>query len=612
MALPKPSAAQNSGNQGERARQKMFAVPAAGDGLAWLSDEDIRRKAGAQIYAKGYAYFRAEAVFDLYRVARNLQATVAGSGLAPYRVRIQLGARQIEQVSCSCPHPAEFCKHVVAVLLTLKHRPELLQVAPSLEAELRRLSKQELTDLLLQLQQQEPELGYRIYRELTRPATALSSPPASLRRLEKSAQERLAVLQPDQLQEPGSLPALLDISAHLVDEIRGWLAAGQPEAALAMLGPLSDFVMPEPDRFLDAYGNYAQAELLEEIGQLWVQVLLLTGDAAGPIAAWLPQLRSWQRRLAGQGLGSALHPVLSLLEASETLDLLAAAMQGAVEPDSWAQQSSEEIDRLAAVQLQLLRQQGRRDAALRLALASGQHTAYALLLIEQGEAVDAVSYLLERLAPGLDLLTICGSLMEYGEEALALRLAGEALAARLSNYRLTVWLRDTAARIDTELARLAAWQAVLQQTHLEDFVRLKALSGDSWGQVREKFLAQLRDASKAWPPQMIDILLAEDETAEAMAIASRYPQDAAAVQRLVKALLTREPAWSKEVCRQQAELLMQAGESRLYPEAVNWLKQMRQACFLLGQEAEWSEILAELIQRYHRKYALRPLLESLR
>ncbi|MEZ0367611.1 MAG: SWIM zinc finger domain-containing protein [Candidatus Sericytochromatia bacterium] len=619
MAIPKPMH-QSPRKPSGRSRGKMFAMPpaekAGGDPLASLSENDIRQKAGSQSFEKGYAYFRSEAVYDLYRVDRTLQGMVAGSGVVPYRVRIQLGPRQIEQLSCTCPHPAEYCKHVVAVLLTLVHKPELLQVAPSLEAELRRLSKQDLTDLLLQLQQQEPELGYRIYRELTRPAAGRTSSPASLRRLEKTVRDRLAVVQtadPALQYEPGSVQATLDIAGNLLEEIRTWLNAGQPEAALAMLGPLSEALLPDPSRYLDAYGSYAHEALLEDIGQLWVQILLLSSDQGESVLHWLPQLRSWQRRLGGYGLGAALHPVLSLLEAGETLELLHAAIRGEVEPESWARQSDEEIDRLARLQLQLLRQQGQRAEALNLARASGQHTDYALLLIEQGEAEAAVAYLLERLSPSLDLLTICGSLVEHGIDRLALKLGAQALDALASNYRLTVWLRDTAAaRAEQDLARHAAWRAVLQQAHLEDFLRLKALYGSEWLTCQHDFLHQLRQAFSAWPPQMIDILMAEDQDQEAMQIASRFPQDSAAVQRVVSALLTREPAWSRQACIQQAEQIMDSGESRSYADAIHWLKLVRQASFVVGEEEGWKEYLDQLISRHHRKYALRPMLEKLR
>lgn len=581
-----------------RARTGMFAVPA--DGLGWLTDAELRRRAGAQTYGKGYAYFRSAAVFELYRFAHSLEAMVAGSGVAPYRVRLQLGVHRIEQVNCSCPHPAAFCKHVVAVLLTLRECPEQVQVAPSLETELRRLSKQELTELILQLQQQEPELGYRIYRELTRPTQVTA--PISRRRLAKAVDERLAALP-----EVGGVKALLALADGLFAEMRAWIHAGQPDAALAMLGALSEAMLAEPERFLEALETYRQG--LTALGELWVQVLLL--ESAG-LDDWSGRLRGWQRRLAGLGLGEPLHPALALLDAEEIRTLLNAAMQGLVEAESWRQQSNAESDRLAEVQLQLLRLQNRRQEALHLAQASGQHAAYALLLIEQAQAAEAVAYLLPRLTADLDLLTICGSLAEFGEGELALRLAGEALAAGAANYRLTVWLRDSAAVTEPELARLAAWQAVLQQARIEDYDALRRLYGGAWELVRERFLTQLRAACQAWPTQLIDILLVEGLLDEAMALADRHHQDTEAVQRVVSALQSREPAWCLQACRRQAEAIMQAGESRLYAEAVDWLKQMRQASVALDCEPAWQQELEALIAQHQRKYALRPLLENLR
>jgi hypothetical protein len=46
--------------------------------------------------------------------------------------------------------------------------------------------------------------------------------------------------------------------------------------------------------------------------------------------------------------------------------------------------------------------------------------------------------------------------------------------------------------------------------------------------------------------------------------------------------------------------------------AVQWLEKAALAYEVLGREDDWRACLDDLIERHHRKYKLRPLLEGLR
>ena len=93
---------------------------------AALSDEVLRRLAGASVLERGQTYARKGAVHEMEipGLHRNevmaLQATVQGS--EPYVTRVAIGSGHQLHGHCSCPHASEgfFCKHQVALALNLR------------------------------------------------------------------------------------------------------------------------------------------------------------------------------------------------------------------------------------------------------------------------------------------------------------------------------------------------------------------------------------------------------------------------------------------------------------------------------------------------------------
>lgn len=88
---------------------------------------------GLTFYSKGSVHHLEEKQPGMW------QATIAGSEV--YRVNITLKGKEIMEVSCTCPHQASHCKHVVGVLYAIKGKSgkvnfiELVNSIP--EAELR-------------------------------------------------------------------------------------------------------------------------------------------------------------------------------------------------------------------------------------------------------------------------------------------------------------------------------------------------------------------------------------------------------------------------------------------------------------------------------------------
>src|SRR5262245_61253936 len=85
----------------------------------------IRRRVGDRSFAAGETYYHDGAVFQARRQGRTLKARCQGSRDDAYHVRVTFAADGIADADCSCPvGDGGHCKHVAAVLLTWKHRPE--------------------------------------------------------------------------------------------------------------------------------------------------------------------------------------------------------------------------------------------------------------------------------------------------------------------------------------------------------------------------------------------------------------------------------------------------------------------------------------------------------
>lgn len=98
----------------------------------------------SKIVARGLAYHQDQAVGSLEETSQGKWEAVV-SGSANYEVDVQLKAREVINWQCDCPFDGPACKHVVAVLFTL--REEMPAAAKKKEGK----SKLSFEDILLQV-----------------------------------------------------------------------------------------------------------------------------------------------------------------------------------------------------------------------------------------------------------------------------------------------------------------------------------------------------------------------------------------------------------------------------------------------------------------------------
>lgn len=127
--------------------------------MAAPSEKSICRLVGERSFARGERYFRHGHVHAARRNGNLLKARCYGSDDNDYRLEVQLKGAKVVGGWCSCPVGAEgLCKHVAAVLLTWRDRPDEFREAPDIESLLADCSKLELIDVIRVLLDTEPDL----------------------------------------------------------------------------------------------------------------------------------------------------------------------------------------------------------------------------------------------------------------------------------------------------------------------------------------------------------------------------------------------------------------------------------------------------------------------
>jgi uncharacterized Zn finger protein len=121
----------------------------------------------------------------------------------------------------------------------------------------------------------------------------------------------------------------------------------------------------------------------------------------------------------------------------------------------------------------------------------------------------------------------------------------------------------------------------------------------------------LRQGRSYYPPGLVEIFLHEGLVEDAM----RAVESGASytlLGQVVEAAIPSHADWAIQMCRRQAEPIMNQGKSQHYHHAAQWLEKARAAYRDAGREAEWKTYLGELIASHRRKYSLMSRLEALK
>jgi len=117
--------------------------------LESLTETKVKKMAGDKVFSRGYDYFARGYVREIVKTEKNVRAKVLGRGGTLYSVHIKGEGKRLES-NCTCPFGG-FCKHIVAVLLSLvKKSGSITQISmKEVEDDLRSKSKDELVGIIL-------------------------------------------------------------------------------------------------------------------------------------------------------------------------------------------------------------------------------------------------------------------------------------------------------------------------------------------------------------------------------------------------------------------------------------------------------------------------------
>ncbi len=591
-----------------------------------FTEATIRQFTTAESFRRGEEYYERGAVISLIRRGNVLQAEVEGSQYEPYRVRVTFDTGGITGAVCTCPYDwGGWCKHIVATLLAALDEPEEIEEHPEVAEMLARLNRDQLQALVLKLIERHPDLADWIEGQVTivqntsaETAGGTSQPRQRQTPIDAGAircQVRYALHSLDRMRDSEAywhMGEMVDEARQVLDQAWAYIEGGDGRNALAVLEALTEeyvadwTVLDDSDR--EASGFF------EDLGPAWTEAILTADLTPDERKAWVKKLAKWQRELDDYGLETVFAAAQAAAEQGWDYEPLQRVLQGEItERGAWEGEAPWYADDLAEARLNVLARQERYQEYLYLAEAEGQTERYLTMLAQLGRTQEAVEYGLQYLALTDEALALAQALREQGKIAEALRIAEHGLTLQGQKVLLARWLRDTAAGAgQTERALSAAITAFQESPSLADYQAAQAVAGKRWPELRGELLDHLRQTEKYLPQARVEIFLHEGLIEDAIAVVNAHPAYYTLVGQVVDAAWRSHPNWAIRACRQQAETIMDKGQSKYYPNAVRWLEKARAAYQAAGREAEWREYLEELIDRHHRKHNLMPMLERLR
>ena len=157
---------------------------------------------------------------------------------------------------------------------------------------------------------------------------------------------------------------------------------------------------------------------------------------------------------------------------------------------------------------------------------------------------------------------------------------------------------------------IARLNVLERQGRSQEYLKVQELAGERWPEIRTELLAHLRQGRLYAQKGAVEIFLHEGLVKDAMRTVEKG-ESYSSLEQVVDAATPSHADWAIQVCRQQAEPIMQQGQSQHYHHAARWLEKARAAYRTAGRETEWQAYLAELMTRYRCTYSLMPRLEAL-
>jgi len=592
----------------------------------------IQRSTTAQSFARGEGYYATGAVLELVRRGDTLYAEVEGSSYEPYQVEVTLDEQGISSAYCTCPYDwGGWCKHIVAVLLAAADAPDAVEARPTVDTLIEPLDAAQLRAVVLTLVERHPGLideiescvavqaSEAVPEPAPEPAVALPPPrpavvdPAPFRRQVHSILRSLDRMRSSEAY--WHVGGVVDQVRGLLDQVWQLIEAGDGNNALRVLEGITDAYVNAWYNLDDSDGD--ASAFFEDLAAVWTEAALTADLTPEEREQWIETLEAWQDEIDKYGIDEGFGAAQEALRQGWDYPPLLRVIRDGEITKNGAWENYEDApyyaDDLAVARLNVLERQGRYQEYLYLAEAESQIKSYVTMLVRVGRVDEAVAYGLKYLTLTEEALALAQTLQAGGHTQEALRVAGRGL--ELSGYakaQLATWLRDVAADAgEPELALNAALTTFKAAVDLEAYRKIQSLAGERWETLREELLETLRQQTGYTSRAGIEIFLHEGLIDDAIRAVGDYPHYST-VELVVNAAIESHPDWCIQACKQQAESIMDQGQSKYYQRAAYWLGRAKAAYVSAGRSDEWRVYLESLLQKHARKYSLMPLLKDLR
>jgi uncharacterized Zn finger protein len=530
-----------------------------------FTDRHIRFIAAPGSYDRGREYLNA--VTNLKLTTGHASATVQGSAL----YTVKLTTEPALTGTCDCPHGAEgnFCKHCVAVALTLldlDSLPSLLAETAERDAAINTwldgMSASELRGLLEEILDSHPDIRNRI---AARAATAAGDV------------EEMWVSIADLLDTSGfgpygfvtydNVPRYVGQADEVVAQITALIAGGRGRLAVPLAAGAIELLAGAIGHIDDSSGRVMA--VMDRLAGVHLTACRAAPPDPGVLVPWLLDNVSFvQPGAYAEVLGPG--GLATLTEA--------ATARWRADPDQ------------RGLLRTVLRETGAVDAIVQT--------------LADSLAPDGSTHLM--IARELDAVGRQNEAREWAERGLREAGPGEA-SAELADYIAAE--DERAGRIaDVAALRRARFEAAPGWNTYRPY-RDAAVAAGTWDSERPGVLAALKNLPRSRAAEYIEALVGDGDIATAWESAKDRATEAQWM-RLADLVQAERPADALPVYRRRAEALRQGAGNEYYIQLVRVLVKMRGCHQRLGTDADFRRYVAQLRRENKRKRNLIALLDS--
>jgi uncharacterized Zn finger protein len=602
-----------------------------------MTEEDVLARTTNKFFSLAEGLVDEGAVSVLVLRGDYLHGKVDGGDIRPFKVDIKFGPHGIEWTHCSSGvNPAGDSQYVAAVLLTYVRFPEDVEVRPPIDEQLSRLDARALRDLWLERVEQDVQaidwLEAHIPLVLDEAALEMANSPMvaaepeatskSLPRLDRASvqwQVNASIHSLDHLAKKDAKPRVNEVIEELRMTLKAIMEISRESDVYDALDLLEAMIEVWCNEF-SALADISNESLSfwDDLDEALAELLLLARLSEDEFDQWYGILTDWQDD------SSDLYPeALSLsaiaLEEGWDDEELQLILQSKVVPlheqelneEAFAEDDDFALkERLQLIRLRVLRQQKRTEEFANFARHYGLILPWMKLLIEVDQYMDAMPRVLELLRKPDEAWTLTQLLYSKDDTHSALQVLDRMLVLDGTYYEEWLgWGRNLAIEVgDFALAKRIGFEHFRMFPTLDNYKALESLFGGSWVETKpeiEEILSQERDRVR----DKVEILLYEDRLDEAISMIEGLEDDDV-LGEAIEAVMVHRAAWALQICKQQAEPLIEAGLGFGYPQAIKWLERGIQAAKHNNELRAYHSYIQRLLSTHSRKRKLTPGLQD--